>query len=147
MRALDARHIDEARGTADQRAAWKSKLRHRLPATFGDRACAVADPFAAGERIFDQRMRLKALKFVERRQIRIAIIQMDDKADRDQIVAEVIDERAAASAVIERPAQRVLHQSAAVFVGRNLPELLEADAEFLRLAIGSQPEALDQRLG
>src|SRR6516225_3062727 len=144
--AFDARHIDEARGAADQRAAGKNELWHRLPAALGDGARAVANPFSAGEGISDQRMRFKALKFLEWREIGVAIVQMDDKADRYQIVAEMIDERAAAGAVIERPAERVLHKSAFVFVRRDLPELLEPDAEFLRFAIAPQPEMLDQRL-
>src|SRR5215469_6978027 len=72
---------------------------------------------------------------------------MNDKADRNQIVAEMIDERAAAGAVIERPAERMLHKPAFVFVRRDLPKLLEPDAEFLRFAISPQPEMLDQHLG
>src|SRR6516225_10859264 len=72
---------------------------------------------------------------------------MDDKAGRNQIVAEMIDERAAAGAVIERPAERVLHKPAFVLVRGNLPKLLEPDAEFLRFAIAPQPELLDQYLG
>ena len=39
--ALDARHVDEAGRAADQRAAREDKLRHRLPAAFGDGARAV----------------------------------------------------------------------------------------------------------
>src|SRR5258708_4056577 len=59
----------------------------------------------------------------------------------------MIEERAAAGAVIERPAEAVLHQAGPVPLGRNLPKLLEADAEFLRLALRIEAEALDQRLG
>src|SRR5690242_10542570 len=69
---------------------------------------------------------------------------MDDKTDRNEIVAEVIDERAAAGAIVERPAQRVLHQAAAMLVRGDLPELLEPDAEFLWLPIVPQSEMLDQ---
>ena len=110
------------------------ELRHRLPAALGDGAGAVADALAAGESVADERMRLEALEFLERRQIRVVVIEMDDEADRNQIVVEVIEERAAAGAVVERPAERVLDEAAAVFVRRDLPQLLQADAEFLRLA-------------
>ena len=65
---------------------------------------------------------------------------MDDEADRNQIVAEVIQERAAAGAVVERPAQRVLHQTLVVLVRRNLPQFLQPDAEFLRLAVLRSPK-------
>src|SRR5258708_10613853 len=59
----------------------------------------------------------------------------------------MIEERAATGAVIERPAEAMLHQAGPVPLGRNLPKLLEADAEFLRLALRIEAEALDQRLG
>ena len=36
MRALDARHVHEARRAADQRAAGEGQFRHGLPAAFGD---------------------------------------------------------------------------------------------------------------
>ena len=52
-------------------------------------------------------MRLEALEFVVRRQMRILVVEVHDEADRDQIVAEVIDERAAAGARVERPALAV----------------------------------------
>ena len=133
--ALDARHVHEARGAADQRTAGKRELRHRLPAAFGDCARAVANPLAAGERVAHQRMGLEALEFLERRKIGILVIEVDDEADRNQIVVEVIEERTAAGAVAERPADRVLDQPLAELVRRDLPKLLEADAEFLRFAV------------
>src|SRR5713226_851042 len=73
----------------------------------------------------------RSLEFLERRQIRVAVIEMQHEADRHQIVVEVIEERAAAGAAIERPAERVLHQALAMLVGRDLPQLLQAEAEFL----------------
>src|SRR5258708_34790957 len=59
----------------------------------------------------------------------------------------MIEERAATGAVIERPAEAMLHQAGSVPLERDLPKLLEADAEFLRLALRIEAEALDQRLG
>ena len=108
--ALDARHVDEARRAADQRAAGERQLRHRLPAALGDGARAVGDALAALEGVADQRMGLEALEFLERRQIRIVVVEVHDEADRHQVVVEVIEERAAAGAIVERPAERVLHQ-------------------------------------
>ena len=55
-------------------------------------------------------MRLEALKLVERRKIRILVVEMDDEADRHQMIAEMIEERAAAGTVAERPADGVLHE-------------------------------------
>ncbi len=133
--AFDARHVHEARRAADQRAARKRELRHRLPAAFGDGARAVANPLAAGEGLAHQRMRLEALEFLERRQIGILVVKVDDEADRHQVVAEMIEKRTAAGAVAERPTHGVLHEAGAEFVRRDLPQLLQADAEFLRLPV------------
>ena len=94
--ALDARHVEEARAAAGEHAARKRDARHRLPAAFADGARAVAEPLAAREGVANERMRLEALEFLERRQIRVGVIQMHDEARRHQIVAVVIDERAAA---------------------------------------------------
>ena len=87
-------------------------------------------------------MRLEALELLERREVGILVVEMHDEADRHEVVVEVIEERAAAGAVVERPAERVLHQARLVLLRRDLPELLEADAEFLRLAAVVEPEAL-----
>ena len=110
------------------------------------RARAVGEPLAALEGVAHQRMGLEALELVERRKIGIVVVEMDDEADRHQIVVEVIEERAAAGAVVERPAEGVLHQARPVLLGRDLPQLLEPDAEFLRLAALVEAEARDQRL-
>ena len=74
------------------------------------RARAIGQALAAFERVADQRMGLEALEFLERRQIRIRVVEVHDEADRHQIVVEVIEERAAAGRIVERPAERVLHQ-------------------------------------
>ncbi len=57
--ALDARHVHEAGVAADQRAAGKCKLRHRLEAAFGQGARAISEPLAAGERVAHQLWVLK----------------------------------------------------------------------------------------
>ena len=145
--ALDARHVEEAGAAADQHAARERDARHRLPAAFADGARAVAEALAAREGVANERMRLEALEFLERRQIRVGVVQMHDEADRHQIVAEVIDERAAAGCVVERPADGVLDEAGPVLLRRDLPEFLDADAVCLRVAVLRQPEARDQPLG
>src|ERR1700685_3220871 len=112
MAAFDARHIDEARRATHQGAAGKDKLRHRLPAALGDCARAVAEPLTAREGVAHQRMSLEALEFLERREVRFAIVKMNNKPARDQIVVIRIEKRAAAGSVAERPAERVLHEPA-----------------------------------
>ena len=68
---LDARQIHEASVAADQHAAWKRNLRHRLIATFRKRARAVGEPLAAREGMTHQRMSLEVLEFLKRREIGI----------------------------------------------------------------------------
>ena len=89
-------------------------------------------------------MGLEALEFVERRQIRIVVIEMQDEADRDLVVVVVIEERAAAGGIIQRPAERMLDQAFLVFCGIDLPDFLQADAEFRRLALRVERELCDQ---
>src|SRR5476651_130683 len=124
MTALDARHVHEACSATDQGTAGKSKFGHRLVSAFGQRAGAIGKSLAAFECFTHQRMRLEALKFLERREIGIAVVEMNDEADRNQIFVEVIEERSAASGIVERPAECVLHHSAPMLVGRDLPKLL-----------------------
>ena len=134
VHALDARHVDKAGRAADQRAARETQPRHRLVAALGDRARAIGEPLATLEQSADRRMGLEALEFIERRQIRIVVIEMHDKADRDLVVIVMIEEWAAAGRIVQRPAERVLDQALLVFCGIDLPDFLQPDAEFRRLA-------------
>src|SRR5437588_11076470 len=92
-------------------------------------------------------MLLEALKFLEWRDIRVAVIQVHHEADRHLAVFQVIQERAAAGAIIARPAEGVLRQTRPVFLRRDLPQLLQSDTELLRLAILVELEAADELLG
>ena len=144
--ALDARHVDEARRAADQRAAREDELRHRLPAALGDGARAVANALAARERVAHQRMGLEALEFLERREVRIVVVEMHDKTDRHQIVAEVIEERAAAGAIVERPAERCAAPSPGwCFSGATCHSSLRPMPNFCGSRSCVKPEARDQR--
>ena len=69
----------------------------------------------------------------------IAVVEVNDEADRDQILAEVIDERAATGTAVERPALRVQHEALLVPLRRDLPELLQTDAILLRIDVLAQP--------
>ena len=91
-------------------------------------------------------MGLEALEFVERRQIRIVVVEMDDETDRHLVVVVMVEERAAAGRIVERPAERMLDQAFLVFCGIDLPDFLQPDAEFRRLAVGVEREFRDQLL-
>ena len=92
-------------------------------------------------------MQLGALKFLERVEIGIGVVEMHDEADRHQVLAEMIEERAAAGAVMQRPAHGVLHEARAMLLLRHLPQLFQPDAVFLRSALGIEAEAPDELLG
>src|SRR5204862_6286914 len=67
-------------------------------------------------------------------------------ADYALVVFEVVEERAAARGIVQRPAEGMLDLARLVLGRVDLPELLQADAVFLRLAAGVQLVAGDQRL-
>ena len=79
-------------------------------------------------------MRLEALEFVERDEIGVLVVQVQHEADGHFVVAVVVEERAAAGTIVERPAERVLHEAGLVDGFGHLPQLLDADAVLLRLA-------------
>src|SRR5690242_7333856 len=91
-------------------------------------------------------MGLEALELLEWRQVRIGVVEMNHEADRNQIVVEVIKKRAATGGIVERPAERVLHQTGLVLVRRHLPKFLQAEAELLRLACAIETVFRDQNL-
>ncbi len=147
MAALDARHVHEARRAAQKRAARDDELGYRLPAAFGQCAGAVADALAAFEGAANGRVRLEPLELVVRREIGVLVVEMHDEADRDEVVAVMIEERAAAGAAVERPAEGVLHEPGTVLARRDPPQLLQPDAVLLRVAVALQVEFADQLLG
>src|SRR5690606_29314218 len=102
--ALDARRVQEARLAADEAAAREGEFRQRVDAAGRDRSGAVRQPLAALEHGTNCRMRLVTLEFFVRRQVRITVIQTDDEADGDLVVAPVIEERPAVGIALERPA-------------------------------------------
>src|ERR1700724_4885060 len=90
MRTLYARHVDEPRRAANEGAAGKDELWHRLPAAFGDRPCAKRNPLPACKQRRDHRMRLKTLKFIEWGERRIPIVQVNHETNGDEAVFEMI---------------------------------------------------------
>src|SRR5215471_6075269 len=77
---------------------------------------------------------------------RILIIQAGDIAERDKVVPGAIHPRAAVLFGGERPAQRENDLALADASRPDLPQLLDADAVELRVAILVQIELLDQLL-
>src|SRR5579875_1773877 len=144
--ALDARNVHEPGIAADQRSARECELGYRLPASLRESTSAVGKPPAAFERVAYQRMRLETLEFLVRRKIGVGVIEVNDETDGDEMIVEMIKERAATGVVVEGPAERMLHQPPAMPFGRDLPKLLQSDAEFLRFATIIERKSGDQLL-
>src|SRR5262245_14291010 len=141
MRALDARHVHEAGGTANQHRAGKAKSRNRLQTALGQSAGPIADAATALERACDHGMRLEALELLIGRKVGIGVVEVDNETDRHQVGAIMIKEGAAPRAVVQRPTERVLHEARTVPRGRHLPQFFEAEPKLLRLAALAQAES------
>ena len=92
-------------------------------------------------------MGFETLELFKRRQIRILIIQTDHKADGDFVVVEMVNKRAAVGLTVERPARAVYHQTGLMFFRRHFPNLFDAQAVSLRLAVLVELETFDDLFG
>ena len=63
------------------------------------------------------------------------------------MILQMIEERAAAGVIVQRPAERVLDEPGLVLFRRDLPEFLEPDPELRRLATFRKLEAGNELLG
>ena len=95
MTALDPRHIDEPSRASDQRAAREGELGDRLPPAFIDRARAIGNALAAFQDLANCGVLLPALKFFERIEPGIAVIERHHEAERNLVIGLVIKEAAA----------------------------------------------------
>jgi hypothetical protein len=115
---------------------------------------APADAFATGEDPPDEWVLLEKLEQVVDGGRRVGVVEVDDEADADKVLAGLvvphrIDPAAADLAVArahaDRPgADRVDH---AVQRFRDLPDLLDAEFPNLRLATFGEAELADRRAG
>src|SRR5262245_44556651 len=80
-------------------------------------------------------------------EIGVCVIEMDHETDRHQIVLEMIHEGAAAGVLAERPAKRVGDLTPSMHFRPDLPQLLHAEPEFLRLTISGEIETVDDAPG
>ncbi len=146
VRAFDLRHVQEARGVADDGAAGEDELRDRLEAAFRQRPGAIGDAPRALEDRPDRRVRLEALHLLEGRHPGVPVVEPDDEAHRQHVLPEHVHPRAAIGAAVHRPADRVHDLALDVLLRRQLPQLLDAQAIGLRLHAVPEVEALEQRL-
>jgi hypothetical protein len=112
--AFDLGEVQGAEVATDQRAALEDHFRQRVQAAFADGAGAVADALAAFQVLGQHRVVLEALELVERRQVSVAVGQVDDQADHHLVVFQVIEERATGvlgAHDVQRPTGGVHHQA------------------------------------
>ena len=146
VRALDLGAIEEPGIAADEHAAGKAELRQRLQAALVHGARAIGDALAALEIRSDLRVLFPALKFLEWRQVRVAVVQRQDDAEKHLRPGRVVEKPAALRVLIQRPPQRVHDEPCIVLVRIDLPDFLEADAVMLRIRAGPEVEPVHELL-
>src|SRR3989338_8497457 len=145
--ALDLGEVQGAEVATDQCTAVEDHLRQRVEAAFADGAGTVRNALAAFQVLGDHRVVLVALELIERRQMRVAVRQVDDQTDYHLVVFQVIEEGAAgvfASNDIQWPAGGVYHQALLVLGWVDIPDFLDADAVMLSIGFGVEVEFVDQ---
>ncbi len=90
--ALDPRSVEESGIVPDQATAGKDEFRQRLQPSRRDGPRTVGEALAALEKGTDRGMRLVALEFLVRAQVRIAVGEPDYETDRDLVVLEMVEE-------------------------------------------------------
>jgi hypothetical protein len=115
----------------------KTGFRQRLQAAGGQCPGAVGDALAAFEELADFRMRLEALEFLVRRQVRVLVAKADHEADGNLVVLQVIEEAAAVGRRHPSASRRCARPGRPVLVGLDFPQFLEADAVGLRVGVAS----------
>ncbi len=78
-------------------------------------------------------MQLPALKLVERREMRVAVVQRNDQTQVHLVIRGVIEKAAALGMLVERPACRVNDEALLVLGGVDFPDFLDADSVVLRV--------------
>src|ERR1700733_1390054 len=145
--ALDLGHVEETGGVADDQAAGERQGWDRLKPALVQGARTIGDALASLEHAANGAMRFETLELLERREIGIGVVEPDYETSGEQILVEVIEKRATIGAAIERPADGVHGQTGAVLGGIDLPQLLDAEAVALRVAVAAQAEARLEQLG
>ncbi len=147
MHALDLRYVDQPGIAADQDRARHFGLRQALVAARHDGARARRQDGPTLKKRLDRRMVLPLLESFIGLVVRVAVVEARDVAERDAVLGEVVQEAAAVSARIGRPAEAVHDLAGRDAAFRHLPQLLDADRIALRVALGVERVLLDQPFG
>ncbi len=135
VHALQRHRVDHAAGVADEHRAGHRELGHRPVAAAGQRLGAPGDALAALEDPAHERMRLERLQQVVRGGGRVGVLELDDEADRDEVLAGLL--------VLHRVDPRCRRSGrtcAEIFSGHG-PDRVDQPVERL----GDLPDLLDAR--
>merc|ERR1719209_1394896 len=140
VRPLDLRHIHETGAAADKAAAREGQLRKRLETSLVKRTSSVSNPFPAFKDRRHARVSLELLEGFEGVQVRVCVIQTDDKPDCYQVVfVQVIKEGTAIGFDVgQRPPNSVLDSARVVLPLCYPPQLLDTDSIDLTLVVRIQ---------
>lgn len=147
MGPLDLGDVDEAGRVADKGSSREGHLGNGLEATLDECAGSVGDALAALENILEQGMRLELLKLAVRREPGVLVVEGNDEAEGNKVLAEVVHEGAAIDVCRQRVAHGVDDQALFEFGGVDLPHLLDAQAVRLVLAVLAQGKLVGDLLG
>src|SRR5689334_122242 len=103
-------YVDKPSGTADERTAREREFRDGLQTAFVDDARTVRNTFAAIQHLRDGGVGFEALELLVRAQVRVAIVQSDDKAEQQQVRVLMVHERTTVRVRVQWPANGVRHR-------------------------------------
>ncbi len=152
MAALDAAGVQKAGVATYQRAAREYGLGQRRQAAGVDGAGAIGQAlgrdftFVVFKVVAHVRVRLPALEFFERAQVRVVIAQAGDEAQRDLVALHVVQKGTTVGVLFHGPAGAVQHKAGLVAAGVDLPQFFHADGKALRVLTVIQLELGNQLL-
>ena len=143
MGAFDFGDVEEAGGVADQGAAWESAFRDGLEAAFVEGAGGVGDAFAVFEDGGVEGVVFHFLEFLVGGEPGVGVIEADDEAEGDEVVAEVVEPAAAVGVGGEGVAQRVEDVAGFELRGGDFPDFFDAEAVGLGLGVSAEVVLFD----
>mmetsp|Transcript_440 Transcript_440/g.1505 ORF Transcript_440/g.1505 Transcript_440/m.1505 type:complete len:249 (-) Transcript_440:802-1548(-) len=123
---LDLGHVQKSGRAAQQCTSWERQLGNALQAALVQAARSVLEHLTTLKCGPHRRVRLPALKFLVRREVRVLVVQSDNKASSDFVVLHVVQERPAICLVVERPADGMYSVPWPVLRRVDLPDFLDA---------------------
>ena len=95
MCPFDLGEIQRTGIASHDEGAGQGHFWQRIETTFGDGPSTVREPFASSQGRCNLRVGLEALQFIERAQIGIVIVEIDNESQRDLSVFQMIEKGAA----------------------------------------------------